>query len=95
MCPLSRRAALRSDLAPLLIVSGGFGKRKTDSFDKAEAEVFVALAELEGVPAEAFLVEFSSVHMGKHVWLDPRRGGEGRRAAGRRLLEVGYNKHLA
>lgn len=73
LCSLDTRVAIRAaqlyltNLAPLLIFSGGSGKLTADRFTEPEAEVFASIARAEGVPAEAILVEPRSTNTGENV----------------------------
>ena len=53
--------------APLLIVSGGYGRLTAGINTKAEAVLFAEVAVMRGVPADAILVEPKSTNTGENI----------------------------
>jgi len=51
--------------APYVIFSGGFGKAV--EFDKPEAEVYAAVAQMRGVPADKIIKEDKATNTGENV----------------------------
>lgn len=54
-------------LAPLLVMSGGFGNFTEANFLESEADLFARRAIELGVPAEAILIENKSTNTGENV----------------------------
>lgn len=66
---ISRRAAqlYRQGLAPWVLFSGGFGRNTAGLWQTPEAERFAAIAEAEGVPEAAILVENRSTNSAENL----------------------------
>ena len=54
-------------LAPLVIMSGGFGNFTKDTWTESEADQFAAVAIKKGVPAAAILIENRSTNTGENI----------------------------
>ena len=55
------------DLAPLVVMSGGFGKVTRASWDVSEGERFMQIALQLGVPRSAILVESEATNTGDNI----------------------------
>jgi uncharacterized SAM-binding protein YcdF (DUF218 family) len=55
------------NLAPVLILSGGYGNFTRDTFKAPEADLLAEVAERCGVPREAMIVENRSTNTGENV----------------------------
>ncbi|HEY6954995.1 MAG TPA: YdcF family protein [Flavisolibacter sp.] len=53
--------------APLLIVSGGFGRITRETSAETEADLFADIALQKGVPKESILIENSSTNTGENI----------------------------
>lgn len=54
-------------LAPIVVMSGGFGRLTDKLWTKPEAEMFKDVAVAKGVPAECILTESNSTNTGENI----------------------------
>jgi uncharacterized SAM-binding protein YcdF (DUF218 family) len=58
---------LRQDVAPIAVVTGGYGNWTRGKFDKPEAEVFAAVIESHGVARQRLIIEPRATNIGENV----------------------------
>lgn len=69
--PLQALRLYRDDIAPLIVVSGGFG-RLSGANQQPEADIFADVLRSNGVPADAILVENASGNSGENIAFSQR-----------------------
>jgi uncharacterized SAM-binding protein YcdF (DUF218 family) len=68
-----RAADLYSDgVAPMILMSGGFGNFTQGTFEKPEADLFAGVAISKGVPSQHILIENRSTNTGENVLFSKR-----------------------
>jgi uncharacterized SAM-binding protein YcdF (DUF218 family) len=58
---------LRQDVAPIAVITGGYGNWTRGKFDKPEAEVFAAVIESHGVARQRLIIEPRATNIGENV----------------------------
>lgn len=58
---------LQDDVAPIAVVTGGYGNWTREKFDQPEAEVFAAVIESHGVARQRLIIEPRASNIGENV----------------------------
>ena len=65
--PTRAAELFKEDFAPYILFAGGFGKITKDMWQIPEAEKFAQIAQEEGVPESALLIEKNSTNTGENI----------------------------
>jgi uncharacterized SAM-binding protein YcdF (DUF218 family) len=58
---------LRDDVAPIAVVTGGYGNWTRGAFEKPEAEIFAAVIEEQGIGRERLILESRAANIGENI----------------------------
>lgn len=58
---------LREDVAPIAVITGGYGNWTRGEFEQPEAEVFAAVIEEQGIGRERLILELRASNIGENI----------------------------